>query len=137
MIFFPGGLLDRIASAYENMCVTNYYSFEKFKEGDVFAVQFLSSGNPLVTGLALRVRLKIGLFNEKKQRDKADQFLRATSRLIAEYGIPLIEYDAWADFEAKHPEFRASCEWDGEFLYLASSKYRDWLLTAMGKIKKN
>ena len=83
----------------------------------------------------MRIRLKLGLFGGQKQKDKVEKFLRVTSRLIEEYSIPLIDYDDWDDFEVNHPELKSSCEWDSQFLYLASPKFQT-KVTALMKEKR-
>ena len=121
--YFPGGIVDRMLSAYINGSVISY-SMGKFMEADVFYVRLLSSGNPRVTGLVLRVSLKLRMFTERKRRADAERFLHAVDRLFSEYSIRFVDYDAWGDFVAEHPEFRSVCDWSGKFLFMASPKFK-------------
>jgi hypothetical protein len=128
--FFPGGIVDRVWSAYINGSVMNY-SMGNFMEADVFYVRFLSSGNPMVTGLALRVSLKLRMFSEKKRREDAERFLSAVDRMFSEYSIRFVDYDAWDAFIAERPGLGGVCDWGGDFLFLASPKFKAQVVGAV------
>jgi len=126
MVHYPRGLLDKMCSFYIDHSVI-YHSTDKFMEADVFVVQFLSSGNPLVTGVALRISLKFGRFgrfNEKRQKEKAEIFFSALGRLTSEYGIDFVDYDDWSEFTDQNPQYKGHCGWDSNFLLKACPKFK-------------